>query len=85
MRSIARQFGGPSGPAGHLVSGRREHDILTPDGHVALGYQLRRHMPSVAQRTFPREGFTVYDSGNQFAALLQQSGFTQPEVRVFGE
>ena len=26
---------------------------LAPDGHIALGYQLRQHMPPAALRTFP--------------------------------
>jgi SAM-dependent methyltransferase len=60
-------------------------DILAPNGRVALGYQLRQHMPPIAQRTFPREGFTVYDSDDQVAALLKQAGFSQPEVRIFGD
>jgi SAM-dependent methyltransferase len=61
------------------------NDILAPHGHVALGYQLRRHMPPIAQRTFPQEGFTLYDSDDQVAAALQHAGFTPPEVRVFGD
>ncbi len=64
---------------------RRINDILAPHGHVALGYQLRRDMPPISQRTFPREGFTLYDSDDQVAAVLQHAGFTPPEVRVFGE
>jgi hypothetical protein len=65
---LTRQFGGPSGLA----------------GHIALGYQLRQNMPPVAQRTFPREGFTLYDSDDQVAAVLEQAGFTRPEIRIFG-
>lgn len=64
---------------------RRINDILTPQGHVALGYQLRRDMPPIAQRTFPREGFTLYDGDDQVTAVLQQAGFTPPEVRIFGD
>jgi SAM-dependent methyltransferase len=64
---------------------RRISDILAPRGHAALGYQLRQHMPPIAQRTFPQEGFTVYDSDDQVAALLERAGFSPPEVRVFGD
>jgi len=64
---------------------RRISDIVAPHGHVALGYQLRQHMPPIAQRTFPQEGFTVYDSDDQVAAALQHAGFTPPKVRIFGD
>jgi SAM-dependent methyltransferase len=64
---------------------RRISEILAPHGHVALGYQLRQHMPPIAQRTFPPEGFTLYDSDDQVAALLQHAGFAAPEVRIFGD
>jgi SAM-dependent methyltransferase len=64
---------------------RRINDILAPHGHVALGYQLRDDMPPIAQRTFPQQGFTVYDSDDQVAVALQDAGFTPPEVRVFGD
>ena len=63
---------------------RRINDILAPHGHVALGYQLRQHMPPISQRTFPQEGFTLYDSDDQVAAVVAQAGFTRPEVRIFG-
>ena len=64
---------------------RHVNEILAPDGHVALGYQLRQHMPPVAQRTFPQEGFTLYDCDDQIAAVVQHAGFTPPEIRVFGD
>jgi SAM-dependent methyltransferase len=69
-------------PASEL---RRIREILAPDGHIALGYQLRQHMPPIAQRTFPREGFTLYESDDQVAAVLQQAGFAKPEIRIFGD
>ncbi len=64
---------------------RRINEVLAPHGHVALGYQLRQHMPPITQRTFPREGFTLYDSDDQVAAVLQRAGFAPPQVRVFGD
>jgi SAM-dependent methyltransferase len=63
---------------------QRIRQIVAPAGHIALGYQLRYHMPPLAQRTFPRQGFTLYDSDDQVAAALEQAGFTRPEVRSFG-
>jgi SAM-dependent methyltransferase len=64
---------------------RRINEILAPHGHVALGYQLRQDMPPIAQRTFPQEGFTLYDSYDQVAVTLRHAGFTPPEIRVFGD
>jgi SAM-dependent methyltransferase len=63
---------------------KRIREILAPAGHIALGYQLRQNMPPVAQRTFPPQGFTLYDCDDQVAAVLEQAGFTRPEIRVFG-
>jgi SAM-dependent methyltransferase len=64
---------------------RRINDILPPSGYVALGYQLRQHMPPIAQRTFSQEGFPLYDSDEQVALVLQRAGFTPPKIRVFGD
>ena len=63
---------------------QRVRQVLAPAGHIALGYQLRQNMPLVAQRTFPQEGFTLYDSDDQVAAVLEQAGFTCPAIRIFG-
>lgn len=60
-------------------------DRLTPDGNLALGYQLRAHMPPQAQHNFEREGFCLYDSDEQLGTLLQQAGFTRPEVTILGD
>jgi SAM-dependent methyltransferase len=68
-------------PVGEL---RRIREMLAPAGRIALGYQLRQNMPPLAQRTFPRQGFTLYDCDDQVAAVLEQAGFTRPEIRVFG-
>ena len=64
---------------------RHINDILPPSGYVALGYQLRQHMPPIAQRTFSQEGFPLYDSDEQVALVLQRAGFTPPKIRVFGD
>lgn len=64
---------------------QRAREILAPAGYIALGYQLRQDMPAMAQRTFPKEGFTLYDSDDEVAAVAQQAGFTETEVRIFGD
>jgi SAM-dependent methyltransferase len=64
---------------------RRVRENLAPHGRIALGYQLRQHMPPITQRTFPREGFTLHDCDDQVGAVLRQAGFTPPEIRVFGD
>jgi trans-aconitate methyltransferase len=48
---------------------------LAPGGWVALGYQLRRDMPRLAQTRFPREGFRLYDADGEVEALLAAAGF----------
>ena len=63
---------------------KRIREVLAPAGHIALGYQLRQNMPPLAQRNFPPQGFTLYDRDDQVAAVLEQAGFTRPEVRIFG-
>lgn len=63
---------------------QRIRQVLAPAGHIALGYQLRQNMPPLAQRTFPQQGFTLYDSDDQVAAVMEQAGFTRPQVSIFG-
>ena len=63
---------------------KRIREVLAPAGHIALGYQLRQNMPPLAQRNFPPQGFILYDCDDQVAAVLEQAGFTRPEVRIFG-
>jgi SAM-dependent methyltransferase len=50
-------------------------ECLGPDGWLALGYQLRQNMPSMAQKQFPREGFRLYDSEREVEMLLAAAGF----------
>jgi len=57
----------------HVLSMVQE--CLGPGGSIALGYQLRRNMPTMAQKQFPREGFRLYDSEPEVAALLEGAGF----------
>jgi SAM-dependent methyltransferase len=68
-------------PVGEL---RRVREALAPAGHLTLGYQLRQNMPPISQRAFPPQGFILYDSDDQLAAVLEQAGFTSPEIRILG-
>lgn len=68
-------------PVGEL---QRVREALAPAGHLALGYQLRQNMPPISQRAFPPQGFILYDSDDQLAAVLERAGFTSPQIRIFG-
>ena len=59
-------------------------ECLRPGGLLALGYQLRRDMPRMAQKQFPREGFRLYDSEREVEALLEAAGFEEIAHRVKG-
>ena len=67
-----------------LVEMTRLCQLLRPGGLLALGYQLRQHMPRLAQRDFPKEGYVLYESDADLTALLIQSGFRNVEVLVLG-
>ena len=41
-------------------------------------------MPPISQRAFPPQGLILYDSDDQLAGVLEQAGFTRPEIRIFG-
>ncbi len=58
--------------------------LLTPEGHLALGYQLERHMPPVAQRDFVAEGHRLYSSDDQVAELLAPAGLKAEHQCVIG-
>jgi SAM-dependent methyltransferase len=58
--------------------------LLTPEGHVALGYQLERHMPPVAQRDFVAEGHRLYESDDQVTELLTPAGLKAEHQSVIG-
>ena len=59
-------------------------ECLRPGGLLALGYQLRRDMPRMAQKQFPREGFRLYDSERAVEVLLEAAGFEEITHRVKG-
>lgn len=60
-------------------------DLLSTGGCLALGYQLRGHMPGPAQRDFPTAGHHLYDSDAQVRELVQNGGLHVADVRVFGD
>ena len=62
----------------------RIHASLRPGGMLALGFQLRQHMPKMAQKNFPREGHILYGSEGDLTKLLQQAGFASIRYLVKG-
>lgn len=63
----------------------RLRDSLQPDGVLALGFQLRSHMPMPAQIQFPRLGHTLYETSEDVEAVLRQAGFARITVAVDGK
>jgi SAM-dependent methyltransferase len=58
--------------------------ILRPGGLLAVGYQLRRNMPQLAQKRFPPAGHLLYDSDEEVARLARAAGFSSVAHRVKG-
>lgn len=61
------------------------HDLLRPGGVAAIGYQLRHHMPAVAQRDFPATGHRLYDADVEVAELMTRAHLDCLRVRIMGE
>lgn len=59
-------------------------DLLTSGGHVAIGYQLKQHMPRPAQRDFPREGHVLYESDDDVKDVLNRAGIQPQKAAVVG-
>lgn len=57
---------------------------LRPGGSLVLGYQLRQHMPKLAQLAFPEEGNILYDNDEQVARLLEAASFSEIRFLVKG-
>jgi hypothetical protein len=57
---------------------------LRAGAFLALGYQLRPHMPRIAQRNFPKEGHVLYETDDEVSAIINQAGFKSPEFVVKG-
>jgi SAM-dependent methyltransferase len=60
------------------------HRVLRPGGLLALGYQLKQHMPRISQTGFPKEGHRLYESDDELSALLGVAGFTNVRFVVKG-
>lgn len=58
----------------------RLRGFLRPGGLLALGYQLRRQMPPVSQKNFPK----VYESDDELTTLLREAGFMSVDILVKG-
>ncbi|CAM3618859.1 class I SAM-dependent methyltransferase [Nocardioides zeicaulis] len=57
---------------------------LRPGGLLALGYQLRQHMPAMAQKRFPVAGHRLYDTEAEVADVAAAAGFTSVTHHVKG-
>lgn len=62
----------------------RLRTALAPNGALALGYQLRPHMPRTAQQQFPRAGHRLYDADDEIRQVLTEAGFTDVNIAVKG-
>jgi trans-aconitate methyltransferase len=54
---------------------RHIRGFLRPGGLLALGYQLRQHMPAMAQRRFPPAGHQLYEDEDQVTTQAIAAGF----------
>jgi len=62
----------------------RIRGVLRPGGLLALGFQLRQHMPRPAQANFPKEGHLLYDSPDDVTRLLRHAGFRNVTDQIKG-
>lgn len=62
----------------------RIRSVLGTGGLLALGYQLKPHMPATAQRRFPPAGHRLYESDDEIARLAMAAGFGSVTHRVKG-
>lgn len=60
-------------------------DLLADGGVLALGYQLREHMPAPARKSFPREGHRLYDTDRDVIAMLGPAGMDVADVEILGD
>lgn len=59
-------------------------EMLPPGGHLALGYQLERHMPAVARRDFVAQGHRLYASDDEVVEMVAAAGLTAEHQSVIG-
>lgn len=63
---------------------RQLRELLSDDGRLVLGYQLKQDMPNAAQRDFPEEGHRLYDSDEEVHRVIIEAGLTPQELTVLG-
>lgn len=63
---------------------RQIQEVLSDQGRLLLGYQLRQDMPPPAQRDFPKEGHRLYESDDAVRHVLVKAGLTPQNVTVLG-
>jgi trans-aconitate methyltransferase len=68
-------------PAAELAQIR---GILRPGGFLALGYQLKQHMPAMAQKRFPPAGHQLYEADDELTQLATAAGFDSVTHAVKG-
>lgn len=63
---------------------QRLRRVVRSGGFVALGYQTKGSMPSMAQTHFPRFGHTLYEAEADVEALFRAAGFGSVTHRLKG-
>lgn len=58
--------------------------LLRPGGTMALGFQLRHHMPAPARRDFPASGHRLYDTDEEVIAVIEAAGLIPQPIKVLG-
>ena len=64
------------------LAGIRE--LMAVGGLVAIGYQLRQDMPTMAQKRFPAAGHRLYDTAADVSRLAAEAGFGSVTQAVKG-
>ena len=59
-------------PAAELAELR---SFVRPGGLLALGYQLRQNMPTLAQKRFPAAGHRLYETEDDVTTVVRAAGF----------
>ena len=62
----------------------RIRGFLRPGGLLALGYQLKQHMPGMAQKRFPPAGHNLYETDDDLTQLAHAAGFASVTHAVKG-
>lgn len=62
----------------------RIRGFLRPGGLLALGYQLKQHMPAMAQKRFPPAGHHLYETDDDLTQLAHAAGFASVTHAVKG-